>query len=49
MVKPAGASGRKGLVATVGVAVAATLLSFIPAHEGTLLKVYRDPIGIRTV
>lgn len=36
------------LAARVGAAAAALLLAAVPAFEGTLLKVYRDPIGILT-
>lgn len=36
------------LVAKVGVGVAALLLAAVPLFEGTVLKTYRDPIGIIT-
>lgn len=39
---------RKSLQATVGVACAATLLTCVPRFEGTILRGYRDPIGIVT-
>lgn len=38
----------KRLVSVVGAGVAATLLAFVPNWEGTVLKTYRDPVGIVT-
>lgn len=37
-----------GLAAIVGSSVAAILLIFTPTKEGTVLKTYRDPIGVLT-
>lgn len=39
---------RAGLKATVGAAAAAALLYFVPSVEGTVLRGYKDPIGIVT-
>lgn len=39
---------RAGLVAIVGAAAAATLITFTPAFEGTKLKTYRDIGGVLT-
>lgn len=36
------------LAACVGAGCAALLIAFVPTHEGTVLKTYRDPIGIVT-
>ena len=49
--QPARASfrpGRKSLAAIVGGGTAATLLNFVPAFEGVVLRGYKDPIGIVT-
>jgi lysozyme len=37
-----------GLIAVVGAAAAALLVSATPKHEGVVLKGYRDPVGIPT-
>ncbi|MGJ7529869.1 lysozyme [Variovorax sp. GB1P17] len=39
---------KKTLAAAVGAPVAAILLSVVPSLEGTILRGYRDPIGIVT-
>lgn len=39
---------RKSLQATIGAAAAATVLHFVPTVEGTVLRGYKDPIGIVT-
>jgi lysozyme len=39
---------RRGLLALVGAAAAATLLLFTPAQEGRVLKTYRDIGGVLT-
>jgi lysozyme len=41
-------NNRKKLVALVGAGAAASLIIMIPQFEGTVLKGYRDPIGIPT-
>lgn len=39
---------KQKLIAKVGAASAALLLSMVPVFEGTVLKTYRDPIGVLT-
>lgn len=39
---------REKLIAKVGAASAALLLAVVPVFEGTVLKTYRDPIGVLT-
>lgn len=39
---------KSKLVAAVGALCASLLLAIVPAHEGTVLKGYRDPVGIVT-
>lgn len=41
-------NAREKLIAKVGAASAALLLAVVPVFEGTVLKTYRDPIGILT-
>jgi lysozyme len=45
---PAAGSGRGKLIGIVGAAAAALLFTFVPGFEGTVLKTYRDPVGITT-
>lgn len=40
--------GKKTLVSVVGVACAGVLLTCVPRFEGTVLRGYKDPIGIVT-
>lgn len=39
---------KKTIAAVVGAGAAATLMSFVPQFEGTILRGYKDPIGIVT-
>lgn len=39
---------KNALAAKVGIPVAVVLLALIPVFEGTVLKTYRDPVGILT-
>lgn len=39
---------KQKLIAKVGAASAALLLSVVPVFEGTVLRTYRDPIGVLT-
>lgn len=41
-------NAREKLIAKVGAASAALLLAVVPVFEGTVLKTYRDPIGVLT-
>ncbi len=41
-------TGKRTLTATVGATVAALLISYVPKFEGTVLRGYKDPIGIVT-
>lgn len=41
-------STRQTLTATVGAGCCAVLLAFVPQFEGTVLRGYKDPIGIVT-
>lgn len=41
-------SAKQTLVATVGAGCCAALLSYVPQFEGTVLRGYKDPIGIVT-
>lgn len=45
---PPTAPARKRLAIAVGGATAALLVAIVPKWEGTVLKGYRDPIGIVT-
>lgn len=42
------AQPSKKLIATVGTTAAFILMTLIPKHEGTVLRGYRDPVGIVT-
>lgn len=44
----AAGDNKKRLVAAIGAAAAALVLAFVPRWEGTVLKTYKDPIGIIT-
>ena len=41
-------SARAKLIAKVGAGAAALLLATVPVFEGTILRTYRDPIGVLT-
>ena len=41
-------SARAKLIAKVGAGAAALLLAMVPVFEGTILRTYRDPIGVLT-
>ncbi len=41
-------STRQNLIATVGAGCCAALLAYVPQFEGTVLRGYKDPIGIIT-
>lgn len=41
-------SARAKLIAKVGAGAAALLLAMVPVYEGTILRTYRDPIGVLT-
>ncbi|MBN3779946.1 lysozyme [Burkholderia sp. Ac-20345] len=40
--------GPRSLAATVGIATATLLATYVPKFEGMVLKTYRDPIGVLT-
>lgn len=41
-------SARAKLIAQLGAGAAALLLAMVPVFEGTILRTYRDPIGVLT-
>lgn len=41
-------SNKAALIAKIGAAAAALVVSTVAVHEGTVLRTYRDPIGIVT-
>lgn len=41
-------TGKRSLQATVGATAAALLIAYVPKFEGTILRGYKDPIGIVT-
>jgi lysozyme len=46
--KPTPNQKKAGLVSIVGAAAATLLLAIVPHHEGTVLRTYKDPVGILT-
>jgi lysozyme len=46
--KPTQNQKKAGLVGIVGAAAATLLLAIVPHHEGTVLRTYKDPVGILT-